>query len=256
MSRGVRGAHTSGAPFDKLPRVTDRAAVGASNAATADQEQPTALELAEEGVAIAAKIGTGPPFRADMPWPARYAEMIENIKRAAEIPPPRISQIKLTREQIAAIPHAEPTARFGLPTYTVPCLPPDLIGFPVELVDQVEDSTPYQTQQTKIRAAVGHGHCIVACAASDEVRVTDAVAGLSGIEVRAVPFLDEGDVLVLEKPAVERAVSPVHSERIMTGNQRKLRRLLDERGPELYALTVFGIIGLVGIIGLCLGWWR
>lgn len=39
----------------------------------------------------------------------------------------------------------------------------------------------------------------------------------------------------------------------MTGNQRKLRGLLDERGPELYALTVFG---LVGIIGLCLGWWH
>ena len=159
----------------------------------------TALELAQEGEAIAAKIGTGPPFSADTPWPAQYAEMIESIRRAAEIPPPQFDRIKLTREQFAGIPHAEPSPFHAAASGHV-----SLLNIPVELVEDVVLSTPYEYGQAKIRAAVGAGQCLVACALTDEARVTDAVAGLPGIEVRPVPFLDPGDVLVLDKTVVER----------------------------------------------------
>jgi hypothetical protein len=167
---------------------------------TTGRREKTALELAQEGEAIAAKLGTGPPFSADTPWPARYvAEMAETIRRAAEVPPLALDRIKLTREQLAAIPHADPSPLWAAASNHVP------LSIPVELVDDITLSTLYELGQAKIRAAVGGGPCIVACAFTDEERVTDAVAGLPGVEVRTVLFLDAGDVIVLDETAAARS---------------------------------------------------
>jgi len=67
--------------------------------------------------------------------PVSFAEVVEAIENLGPMPAP-IEQVKLTREQIAFLPKApprkpwEPDPAFG--------------GVPVELVETVEESTPFQ----------------------------------------------------------------------------------------------------------------
>lgn len=90
--------------------------------------------------------------------PASYDDIVDNIRRLSDAMPPPLEPIKLTREQIDAIPKAPPRKPWELD--------PTFFGTPIELVDTVEESTPYQLQAEAAGSENGGnaaGHMGVTC---------------------------------------------------------------------------------------------
>lgn len=73
------------------------------------------------------------------PPPLTYEQLADTLNQLGSVPP--LEPIKLTREQLAALPRAKPDP-FGSQVNA-------LFGTPVELVDTVEESTPYRMAMAK-----------------------------------------------------------------------------------------------------------
>jgi hypothetical protein len=78
-----------------------------------------------------------------------YDAIVHACRAGADIAPPKFDRVKLTREQVAAIPRAHPD---GFGTTTV-----DLLGIPLDLVADITESTPYLLAADPMARALGFG---------------------------------------------------------------------------------------------------
>lgn len=77
------------------------------------------------------------PAKPTIAKPGTYQDILEAMRKIAEMPPRRTEPIKLTPGQWAILPHGDPRAA---PPYARPL--GDLMGIPVVMVDSEAESTP------------------------------------------------------------------------------------------------------------------
>jgi hypothetical protein len=99
-----------------------------------------------------AKRGLGivdlPPAPVKTTEPITYESIVEALEKIAPLGPQRLDVVKLTQAQIDAVTASQPHA-------VLSAEPWHYFGTPVEIVDTVEESTPYQLWREQTEAAHG-----------------------------------------------------------------------------------------------------